>query len=294
MKNQTLNKSDIVFNIFNYIVLLVLTLVTVYPFYYMFIYSISDPYLAQSGITFLPAGFSLINYRGVFVLRGMMNATFISLSRTVLGTLITIICSTFFSYLVTKKEMILRKSIYRFVCISMYLNAGFIPWYLTMKMLGLTNNFLVYILPGAVTAFYVILLKTYIEQLPSELEESAKIDGAGYLITFFKIIFPLSMPIIATIAVFSAVAQWNAWIDNYFLVLNRDLNTLQLLLYQYLNQANSLATKSSQELVRGVDFTKLSPMSIRVTMTMIVTFPVLFVYPFMKKYFVKGIMIGAI
>ncbi|HEY5585738.1 MAG TPA: carbohydrate ABC transporter permease [Ruminiclostridium sp.] len=294
MKNSYKKFDGLAFDIINYIILTLLVIITVYPFYYILIYSISDTSMIHSGVTFLPAGFSLQSYKDVFALRGMASGAVVSLTRTVLGTLLTVICSTFFSYIVTKKELIFRKSIYRFVIVSMYFNAGFIPWYLTMKALGLRNNFLVYILPGAVTAFYIILIKTFIEQMPPALEESAKIDGAGYITIFVKIIFPLSKPIIATIAVFCAVAQWNAWTDNFFLVENPKLTTLQLILYNYLSQSQAISRASSRELTQGGIVRQLSPQAIKMTMTMVVTLPILLVYPFMQRYFVKGIMMGAV
>lgn len=292
---KTYKRSDgTLFNITNYSILTLLVIITLYPFYYIFIYSISDASMIHKGITLLPAGFSLQNYKSVFELKGVAQAALISTARTVLGTVLTVICSSFFSYLVTKKEMIFRKAVYRFVIISMYFNAGFIPWYLTMRALGLRNNFLLYIIPGAVNAFFIILIKTFIEQMPQALEESAKIDGAGYITIFAKIIFPLSKPIIATVAVFCAVGQWNSWIDNFFLVENPNLKTLQLMLYEYLSQAQAIATASARELTSGEVAKRLSPEAIKMTLTMVVTFPILLVYPSMQKYFVKGIMMGAI
>lgn len=289
------NKYDgMIFNIINYSILTLLLVITVYPFYYIFIYSISEASRIHQGITLFPRGFSLSNYTSVFQLKGFTDAAFISTARTVVGTALTIICSSFFAYLVTKKEMFLRKTVYRFVIISMYFNAGFIPWYLTMKTLGLRNNFLLYILPGAITAFFVILIKTFIEQMPPALEESAKMDGAGYITIFVRIIFPLSKPIIATIAVFCAVGQWNSWIDNFFLVESPKLKTLQLTLYEYLSQAQNIATASARELSSGQVLKRISPEAIKMTMTMVVTLPILVVYPLMQRYFVKGIMMGAI
>ncbi len=294
MKKHKSNWQDKIFDIVNYTILTILLLITLFPFLYIFIYSIADFSVLRSGEKNIFAVLTLRNYTSVFRLPGLYNAAIISVSRAVIGTIITIICSSFFAYLVTKEKLPFRKLIYRFAIASMYFTAGFIPWYLNMRMLGLKNNYLLYILPSAVTAFYVVLIKTYIEHLPSSLEESAKIDGAGYIRIFAKIIFPLSMPVIASIAVFSAVGQWNTWIDNFFLVQNPKLQTLQLLLYNYLSQANNLATKSTLELTESFNAKRISPVDIKITMTMVVTAPIILVYPFMQKYFVKGIMLGAI
>ena len=280
------------FDACNIVLLSLVTILCIYPFYYIFVYSLSDPLAAQGGVTLLPVEPTLQNYKDIFALSGISQAFLISVLRTVLGTVVTLVCCTFFAYLVTKEELPLRKSLYRFLIVTMYFNAGLIPWYLTMKSLHLTNHFLVYILPTAISAYFVILIKTFIEQLPPALEESAKIDGAGYTAILFRIIVPLSGPIIATIAVFSAVNQWNTWIDNYFLVQSPRLQTLQLVLYDYLKQANKIASLS--ELSRGTEARQLTPESVRMTITMVVTLPVLFVYPFMQRYFVKGLMLGAI
>jgi len=273
----------------------VLILLCVYPFYYIIIYSFSNPKLADIHNVFLfPVGFSLYTYLGIFKLNDISSAFVVSLSRAVLGMAITVVCSSFFAFLVTKKEMYFRKIVYRIVVASMYLNAGLIPWYLTMKFYGLKDNFLLYIIPGAVGAFYVILVKVYIEQLPSELEESAKIDGAGILTVFFRILFPISKPIIATIAVYSVVAGWNSWVDNYFLVSNEHLNTLQLLLYTYLTQAELQMASSAKAMNINTNVVQLTSTSIKMCITVIATVPILFAYPFLQRYFVKGIMMGAV
>ncbi|MBN2984636.1 carbohydrate ABC transporter permease [Cohnella algarum] len=294
MTKRSLKLPDLLFSVANYTILSLLVIVTIYPFYYILIYSLSDPIEAQKGVYLWPAGFSLESYKSTFALKGLQDAAVVSLSRTVLGTILTVVCCSFFAYLITKQELPFRRAIYRFVLITMYFNAGFIPWYLTMKAYGLQNNFLLYILPTALVGFNVILVKTFIEQLPASLEESAKIDGAGYITIFTKLIFPLSMPIIATIAVFAAVGQWNTWFDNFFLVENPKLQTLQLMLYQFLNQSNAIANMSTQELTRGDTVRAMTPESIRMTITMIVTLPIVLVYPLLQRYFVKGIMLGAV
>ncbi|THF76682.1 carbohydrate ABC transporter permease [Cohnella fermenti] len=294
MTRKTIHWPDALFNIVNYFLLTLLVIATIYPFYYIFIYSISDSFKAQSGVYLWPAGFSLESYKAAVHLRGISQAAFISLLRTIFGTAITVVCCSFFAYLITKQEMPFRKVIYRFVLITMYFNAGFIPWYLTMKAYGFQNNFLLYIIPSALIGFYVILIKTFMEQLPASLEESAKIDGAGYMVIFSRIIFPLSMPIIATIAVFAAVGQWNTWFDNYFLVENPKLQTLQLLLYNLLNQSNNLSSMTSEQLTRAGAQKVMTPQSIQMTITMLVTLPIVLVYPFLQRFFVKGIMLGAV
>jgi multiple sugar transport system permease protein/putative aldouronate transport system permease protein len=210
-----------------------------------------------------------------------------------------VLASAFVGYLVTKQEMFGRKVIYRIFVITMYFNAGIIPWYMTMQMLGLTNNFWGYIIPGIVAPYNIILVKTYIESIPSELEESAHMDGATYMQVFTNIILPLSKPILATIAIFGAVGNWNAFQDCMILMAaSPKLYTLQYLLYQYLNQANNLAAVmggSGADLASAAkQLTSLSTRTVEYTVSMASIIPILLVYPFMMRYFEKGIMIGAV
>lgn len=288
---------DKVFNIFLYIIYSLCTLICAFPFYYIFIQTISDNHKAAIGkVLFYPIGMHIGNYIEVFKIPGLGQAAFISLSRTVLGTLLTLISAAFLGYALGKKEFWARTLWYRFIIITMYFNAGIIPWYITMKELHLRDNFLAYILPGAVIPFYVILCKTYIENIPAELEESAQIDGAGYLTRFIHIIIPISKPIIGTIAVFASVDKWNSFTDTLFLMSKSSLFTLQYLLYQYLQQADSLARLiRSDQTIRSVSSIRLlTPLSIRMTISIVVVVPIIVVYPFMQRLFTKGIMVGAI
>ena len=296
-----INKTKIgnaVFNIINISIFLIFTFICVFPFYYIFINTISSNELSSAGkILFYPKEIHFNNYIEVIKLKGIIHAGLISIARTVLGTFLTLLGASFLGYVFTKKEYWKRKFWYRFVVISMYFNAGLIPWFVTMKTVGLYNNFLAYILPTAVVPFYVILFKTFVEQIPASLEESVQIDGGGYATRFIRIIIPLTTPILATIAVFSCAAQWNSFMDTLFLVSSEKLFTLQYIMYQYLNQVNALATlmRTSQSTNANVAaMNLLTPTSIRMTISFVVVLPILAVYPFLQRYFVKGIMIGAI
>ena len=189
-----------------------------------------------------------------------------------------------------------RKFWYRFTIITMYFNAGLIPWYITMRNLHLTNNFLAYILPAIVQPFNIILVKTYMESISPALQEAAEIDGASVMKVFMKIMLPLAKPIMATIAIFAAVGQWNSFQDTLILMTKPALYTLQFLLYQYINQASSLAAmiKNGTVISTSSLATMQTPTSIRMTVSVVVILPILLVYPFFQKYFVKGIMIGSV
>ena len=295
---KKLTAGDIVFNIFNYAFFGIFTLLCFLPFYYLFINTISDNELVTKGmILWYPKEIHFNNYLDVLRLRGLGTALLVSVARTVLGTALTIIGTSFLGYALTKQELWHRKVWYRFVVVTMYFNAGIIPWFINMKNLGLTNNFLAYILPGTISAYSLILFKTYVESIPTSLEESAELDGAGYLIRYAKIIMPLCKPILATLIVFSAVGHWNNFMDTVFLVTDSELYTLQYVLYQYLNEANSLADtlKNMSEMGVQVDASQLlTPTAVKMTISMVVVIPILCVYPFFQKYFVGGIMIGAV
>ena len=180
----------------------------------------------------------------------------------------------------------------------MYFNAGIIPWYLVMKTMHLTNNFWGYILPAIVSPFNLILTKTFVESVPKELQEAAEMDGAGILTVFFRVIIPVIKPIMATVAIFSAVGQWNAFQDTLLLMTDTKLYPLQFVLYQYLNQASSLASlaqsNTSTSSLAAAAATTQTTTSVRMTITVIVVLPIMLVYPIFQKYFVKGIMIGAV
>ena len=205
--------------------------------------------------------------------------------------------SAFIGYLVTQQEMWGRKVWYRFIVITMYFNAGLIPWFLNMQMLGLTNTYWAYIIPGIVAPYNIILVKTYIESIPKELEESAKIDGASHIRIFAQIIWPLSKPILATIAIFGAVGNWNSFTDSLILMSSKpELYTLQHRLYIYLNQASNLSAlmQSGGSVSDSAVKSALSGKVIKYTISMVTVIPILVVYPFMQRYFEKGIMLGAV
>lgn len=285
---------SIVFDVINFIVLTVFGFLCFYPFYYMIIYSLSDPIEATKGVTLLPRGFTLKNYWAVIHLEEIPLATVVSIFRTILAAGITVFCSSFLGYLVTKKEMYFRKFIYRYVITTMYVGGGLIPTYLTLRAYGLRNTFFVYIIPGAISAYYVILTKTFFEQIPESLEESAMLEGAGILTCWARIVMPLSKPILSTIAVFSLVAEWNYWFDSHIYITNKKLYTLQYVLYLYNQKAQSIADALNVNPILSEEAMKITPATVRMTITAVVTIPILLVYPFMQRYFVEGMMIGAI
>lgn len=290
--------ADWAFDIINHVGFILFTLLCIFPFYYLFINTISDNKLVRSGqITLLPKGINIGNYVRMLNVNDLGTAFTVSIARTILGTVLMVIASAFIGYLVTKQEMWKRQVWYRFLVITMYFNAGLIPWYMNMSMLGLTNNFMAYIIPGIVAPYNIILVKTYIESIPAELEESAFIDGASYMTAFRKIVWPLCKPILATIAIFGAVGHWNSFQDSLILMSNRsDLYTIQHRLYIYLNQTSNLAGAANSDAgaMKKLAEDALNQKVLQYTVSMVTIIPILCVYPFMMKYFEKGIMLGAV
>lgn len=289
--------ADMAFDSVNLIFLGLFAIACIYPFYYILINSVSNNKLVELGkIVLLPKGIHFNNFSDVLKIQGLNHAVFISVARTVVGTCISILSCTVLGYAMTRQELWHRKFWYRFMIVTMYFGAGLIPGYLNIKRLGLMNTFGVYVVPCLIGPYNMILVKTYIESIPQSLEESALMDGAGYLTRLMRIIVPLSKPILATIVLFSVVGQWNAYMDTVLYTSGTRLQTLQSILYQYLNSSRQLAemiTKSGmvseQMLMQSANL-----QSARHTMTMVTISPILMVYPFIQRYYVKGVMIGAV
>ncbi len=293
-----MSAGDRILSISCYVIFILCAIICVYPFYYIIINTISNNDLATKGvIIFLPRDIHFNNYVSAFKIDGLFNAFRISVMRTVIGTTATVLASAFLGFMFTQQEMWHRKLWYRLIVATMYFNAGIIPWFITMMKLGLTNNFWGYIFPLVISPFNIILTKTFVESVPKELQEAAKIDGAGVMTIFIRVMLPVIKPIMATVAIFSAVQQWNAFQDTLLLVTDTKLYPLQFVLYQYLNQASSLSSLAKQgsaaSLVAAVA-TKQTATTVRMTVTVIVVFPIMMIYPIFQRYFVKGIMVGAV
>lgn len=288
---------DVVFDVVNVSLFALFTLLCIFPFYYLFINTISNNELVSVGaINFYPIGINISNYIALKDVSDLGNAFLVTISRTIFGTALMVAASGYAGYLVTKQRLWHRSFWYRFIVITMYFNAGLIPWYLNMMMLGLTNNYMAYIIPGIIAPYNIILVKTYIESIPKELEESAIIDGASTMTIFRKIIWPLSKPILATIAIFGAVANWNSFQDSLILMSGApQLYTLQHRLYVYLMKASNLeAIMTGGSGTSAVLENSLNSKVVKYTVSMATIIPIMLVYPFMQRYFVKGIMLGAV
>jgi len=293
---RRIDVADLIFQVILYLGFTLFMLICGYPFYYIFINTISDNRLVDLGrVLFYPIGLHLGNYRNIFHLANIGSSTINSVARTVIGTAASTLVTSYMAYLFSKQEMWGRKVLYRMTVATMYFSAGLIPVYLNIRNLQLMDSFWVYIIPGLISVYNMVLIKTYIESIPAEVEESASIDGAGYFTRFFIIVLPLSIPIIATVALFSAVGHWNAFMDCLLYIQQPKLYTLQYILQMYFRQAAQLATQLSQGIGgsgAAETLNALTPTSVKLTITIVVTVPILLVYPFVQRFFVKGIMVG--
>lgn len=268
-------------------------LAVLYPFVYVIAYSFSDSVAVQvRNVTVYPIGFTLSNYEHVFKQPHIFNAFMISVLRSVGGIVWTLLVTGLASYAVSKRNMPFNRAITFFLIIPMYVSGGLIPTYVLMFNLHLYNNFWVYVLPHGFWAFNMLLMRTYFDTLPAALEESARLDGAGDLQIFVRIVLPVSMPIIAVIAMYSGVWQWNAWFDAVLYITSPELKPPQAVLQQLINQSFGARVQLAQSGTVAAE--QASPEAIRMATLVVTVLPIVVIYPFFQKYFVQGVMIGAV
>ena len=277
------------------LVLLMVCVVTLYPFLNILAISLNDSQDSVRGNIYLwPRVFTLANYQEIFKNPNLSAAFGMSVLRTVVGTLFSLVSTAIVAYVISRKDFVLSKLMYWMFLITMYVGGGMIPEFLLVRSLGLTNNFWVYIFPGLIGGWNVFVTKSFMDGLPSSLQESAKLDGANDMVIFARIILPLCAPVLATIALFYAVYQWNSWFDTYIYAGSRvNLTTLQYELMKIITSSNSSAAMMGYGDKIG-QVKSVSPESIRMAITIVATAPILCVYPFLQKYFVKGLTLGAV
>ena len=266
---------DVIFDTVNFIIMIVFTITMLYPLLNTVAVSFND---------------------GTDALRGgiMPTAAKISVLRTVIGTVSSTFVTALLAYVLSRKNFIFKKQLSLIYVITMYVSGGLIPVFLVYKALGLTNSFWVYILPGMVSAFNMLVIRTYMNGLPESLSESAEIDGAGHMTIFIKIIFPLCMPVIATVALFTAVGQWNSWFDA--MLYNRMSDNLTTLQYELMKLLSAVTTSGKGQTAQTMEHASgmVTPTSVRAAATVITSLPIICLYPFLQKYFVAGLTIGGV
>ncbi|MEK3880045.1 carbohydrate ABC transporter permease [Paenibacillus sp. FSL H8-0122] len=290
-----MSKGERIFDIFLYIALILIMIVTLYPFLNVLAISFNESTdTVRGGIYIFPRVWTLENYQRIFSYTGLIQGFKISILRTLSGTLLGLISASMLAFTLSRPEFRARRFVSVFLALTMYFSGGMVPMYILMKDLNLIGTFWIYILPGMVSAFNVFIIRSFMDGLPFALQESAKLDGANDFMIFYKIILPLCKPVLATIALFLAVGQWNEWFTTYLYNGNKPhLTTLQFELMKVLsstNQGSGMA--NANDMARQM--AQISPESIKMAITIVVTVPILVVYPFLQKYFVGGMTLGAV
>ena len=280
-------------NILDYILLVVfifLIIITIYPFLNVLAISFNDPIDTMRNINFIiPRKFTWSNYAYVFTENSLGKAFLLSIARTVIGAAVGVICTAMIAYVLSRKDFYFNKLFTVLFVITMYVSGGLIPEYLLlMRTLKMGNNFLVYIIPGLIWVYNIILVRSFVEGLPIALQEAARVDGANDFIIWARIVLPLCKPVLATVALFMAVGQWNSFMDTYLYA--KELPTLQYMLYEIMEKATVKIDPHAAETLKNA----VSPLSVRMAVTIVATVPILIVYPFLQKYFVGGMTVGAV
>ncbi len=284
---------DKVFTIVNTVILTIFVIITLYPILNTLAISFNDGTDAlRGGIYLWPRVFTWKNYQTIIHKQNLLTATEISILRTVIATVSQLFVTALLAYVLSRKNFIFRKQISLLYVLTMYVNGGLIPTFMLYKGLGLTNSFWVYIIPGMVSAFNMLVIRTYMASLPDSLQESAEIDGAGHFTIFLRIIVPLCKPVFATIALFIAVYQWNSWFDT--MLYNRMRSEYTTLQYELMKLLSAVTNNSSNAETMKNAGNQVTPASIRAAATIITSLPIVCLYPFLQRYFVTGLTIGGV
>jgi len=289
-----ISKGEKVFNIFNFMFFAAFSISMLYPFWYNIIISLNNGKDSMLGGIFLwPRIFTLDNYAVVLTDSKLVASYIVTISRTLVGTLLSTFFTGIFAYTLSKKWLMGRKIFMNFAIATMFFGGGLIPTYMLYKNIHLINNFWVFILPGLISVWNMIIMKTFFEGLPESIEESAKIDGYNDIQIFFKIIVPCSTPVFAAIALFNGVYHWNAWFDSYIFTSKEYLKTTQVLLLTIINQAAATDITANANRVR-FGSNAVTSKAIQAATMIVTVLPILFIYPFLQKYFISGIMLGSV
>ncbi|MDR2019243.1 MAG: carbohydrate ABC transporter permease [Treponema sp.] len=292
---------NIIFNSCNGALMLVIALGMLYPFWNTIAVSFNEAMdTLRGGITLFPRKPSLYNYKIIFSTGTIFHAFLVSVTRTVINMITGVFFTSMIAYVLSRKHFFMRKPFTLILVLSMYVNAGLIPNYFLIKNLGMLNSFWVYIIPGMVSAFNFVVIRTYMRTIPESIIESARIDGCGDFIIFLRIILPLCLPVLATVALFLAVGAWNSWFDTMIYNSGKvHLHTLQYKLMEYLQSSQSRSRAATDAAAVAASQAQgsvnmITPVSIRAAITVIAAAPILAIYPFMQRYFVVGLNIGGV
>jgi len=290
---QRRTKSEVVFDFINMVIMMGICFIMLYPVWYTLVNSLNDGTDAMlGGIYWWPRIFSLDSYKAVFANARIFRAFTVSFFRTVIGTTVHVFFTSMVAYGLSKEYLMGRKYFMFIGMITLFFGGGLIPTFLLYKSLGLLDRFAVYIIPAMFNFYHLIIFQTFFREIPSALEESAKMDGANDFYIFLRIILPLSKPVLATIALFIGVYHWNDYFAGVIFINNPELQPIQTFLYRVIAETTSV--QMLQNMPAGVRTTSVTSMSIRLATMIVTTVPVVCVYPFLQKYFVKGMLLGSL
>lgn len=279
------------FDTVNIVLMLLVCFLTLYPIWYVLVNSLNEGADAmRGGIYWWPRVLSLGNYRAVFENSGIMTAMFVTVCKTLIGTVVHVLFTAMVAYALSRKELIGGRIYLLIGTFTMFFSGGLIPSFLLIRQLGLLDSFWVYIIPAMFSFFNLIIFMSFFREIPDALEEAAKIDGANDLRIFVRIILPLSMPVLATIALFQGVLQWNDYFTGMIYINNPDLQPIQTYLYKIIAQSSSNQMAADAGIVNKT----VTSQSIKLATMVITTLPIVVVYLFLQKYFVQGMMIGSV
>ncbi|SDI18231.1 putative aldouronate transport system permease protein [Pseudobutyrivibrio sp. 49] len=293
-RHKKISGADLAFRICNGIFMICFVIITLYPVLNTLAVSLNDGTDAlRGGIYLMPRVFTWKNYETVLAKDNLITGAVVTVARTIIGTVLALVTNAILAFIVSRKNFMFSKQVSLFWVITMYVNGGLIPTFLLFKSLGLTNSFAVYVIPGMISAFNMLVIRTYMRGIPDSLEESAQLDGAGYTTIFLKIISPLCKPVYATVALFVAVGQWNSWFDA--MLYNRMASQYTTLQYELMKLLSSVSNQSSSaEAMKNAGEGSVTPTSVRAAATIITMLPIICIYPFLQKYFVTGLTLGGV
>ncbi|WP_313154990.1 carbohydrate ABC transporter permease [Lacrimispora sp.] len=293
-KKKKKSIQDMVLDAAIVVVMVLVVFSCLYPFLLAVIMSFNEGIDAlKGGIYFWPRKLTFENYNSLFKDPVWGKAFLVTFGRTVIGTTLTVLFTLFVSYGLSHKDLVFRKFYFSFFIFAMYFSGGVIPYYILLRSLHLLNKFWVYVVPGCLSLFYILVATSFFQGIPEEIAESAKLDGAGELKIYRSLILPLSKPIMATIAIFTSVGHWNNWYDSaFFATSNKGIRTMAYLMTAIINQSSSQNTAADAAMAAGVRTTTI--LSIQLAAMVIAVLPILCVYPFFQRYFVTGLTVGAV
>lgn len=287
-------RGEKIFQVVNIFIMLLVCVITLYPYLNQVAVSFNEGMDAMlGGITIFPRKFTLANYAAVFNNRSIINGAYISVSKTVIHTLLGLTVLFMSAYGITRSNLPYRKGITLFLMIPCYVGAGQIPTYMLYRYLGLMNSYLVYVLPGLYSFYNMVIIRSFLQELPASIEESAKLDGANDFQIMYKIALPLSKPVMATVALWLSVGSWNGWMDTLLYITDRSLYPLTYIMMQLIKES-SLAQQMATESGAEDQASKPTPDTVKAATLVVTTIPIIMVYPFLQKYFIKGVTLGAV